>query len=88
MIKITDIDIRHKGWKLKNVPFSFYPWCIQSELSLAKHGQYSKVRTVLKLSGSPDHVLPEIIQIEYTKGKKKMGHFLVSTLFYYYYHYY
>ena len=21
-----------KGWKLKNVPFSFYPWCIQSEL--------------------------------------------------------
>ena len=28
-----------KGWKLKNVPFSFYPWCIQSELSLVKHGQ-------------------------------------------------
>ena len=26
-----------KGWKLKNVPFSFYPWCIQSELSLVKH---------------------------------------------------
>ena len=22
-----------------------------------------------------DHVLPEIIQIEHTKGKKKMGHF-------------
>ena len=30
---------RYKGWKLKNVPFSFYPWCIQSELSLVKHGQ-------------------------------------------------
>ena len=42
-----------KGWKLKNVPFSFYPWCIQSELSLVKHGQQSKVRRVLKLTGSP-----------------------------------
>ena len=42
-----------KGWKLEKVPFSFYPWCIQSELSLVKHGQKSKVRTVLKLSGSP-----------------------------------
>ena len=30
---------RIKGWKLKNVPFPFYPWCIQSELSLVKHGQ-------------------------------------------------
>ena len=33
------LDGLDKGWKLKNVPFSFYPWCIQSELSLVKHGQ-------------------------------------------------
>ena len=43
-----------KGCYLKYVPFSFYPWCIQSGLSLVKHGQYSKVRTVLK-SWDPDN---------------------------------
>ena len=42
----------NKVCKLKYVPISFYPWCIQPELSLVKHGQKSKVRTVLKLSGS------------------------------------
>ena len=51
------IKWKDKGWKLKNVPFPFYPWCIQSELSLVKHGQYSKVRTVLK-SWDPDKFPP------------------------------
>ena len=37
-----------KGWNFKNVPISFYTWCVQSELSLVKHGQKSKVSTVLK----------------------------------------
>ena len=69
----------------KNVTFYFYPWCVQSALFVVKHGQKSKVRTVLKTSGSQlfktvltfefDHVLPEIIQIEHTKDKKKTGPF-------------
>ena len=45
-------DLLIKGWNLKKGWFSFYSWCIQSELSLVKHGQKSKVRTVLKFSGS------------------------------------
>ena len=69
-----------KGWNFKKVTFSFYHWCVQSELSLVKHGLKSKVRTVLK-SWDPevfkklslllifDNVLPEIVQIEHTKGK-------------------
>ena len=27
-----------KGWNFKKVTFSFYHWCVQSELSLVKHG--------------------------------------------------
>ena len=37
-----------KGWCLKNVWFCFYHCCVQSELTLVKHGQKSKVRTALK----------------------------------------
>ena len=33
------VNFDNKGWKLKNIPFSFYPWCIQSDLFLVKHGQ-------------------------------------------------
>ena len=33
-------------------PISYYPWCDESDLSLVKQGQKSKVRTVLKLSRS------------------------------------
>ena len=65
--------------------FSFYPLCVQSELSLVKHVQKSKVRTVFKFPESQlfktvltfdfKHVLPEIIQIEHTKDKKKTGPF-------------
>ena len=40
-----------KGWDLKKGLFSFNSWCVQSELSLVKYGQKSKVRTVLKTSG-------------------------------------
>ena len=43
-----------KGCYLKYVPFSYYPWCIQSGLSLVKHSQYSKVRKVFK-SWDPDN---------------------------------
>ena len=41
-----------KGWNLKKFPFPFYPWSFQADLSLIKHGQNSKVRKVLKFSGS------------------------------------
>ena len=37
-----------EGWCLKNVWFSFYPWCVQSELSLVKHCQKSKVSQLFK----------------------------------------
>ena len=50
-------DLMSKGWSLKIVfsffKFSFHPWCVQSELSLVKHGQKSKVRTVLKRLNTP-----------------------------------
>ena len=70
---------------LKGGNLKIYSWFVQSELYLVKHGQKSKVRTVLKLSLDLSfsklsllliigHVLPEIIHIEYTKGKTKMGH--------------
>ena len=38
-----------KGWKLKKVWFSFYPWCAQSELSLVKHGQKAEILRFSKL---------------------------------------
>ena len=41
-----------KGWDLKKGLFSFYPLCVQSELSLVKPVQKSKVRTVFKFSES------------------------------------
>ena len=60
----------------------YKPWCVQTELSLVKHGQKSKVRTVLILRFSKlsllfifDHVLPKIIEIEHTKDKKKIRYF-------------
>ena len=61
--------------------FSFYPLCVPSELFLVKHGEKSNVRTVcnsqdfsfskLSLLLIFDNILPEIIQIEHTKDKKK-----------------
>ena len=38
----------------KNVWFSFYPWCVQSKLSLVKHGQKSKIGMVLKIRDPED----------------------------------
>ena len=71
------VNILFKGWSLKNVWFSFYPWCVQSELSLVKHGQKSKIRDLSfsKLFLLFDHVLSEITQVEHTKSKKKNRHF-------------
>ena len=60
-----------KGWKLEKVPFSFYPWCIQSELSLVKHGQKSKVKTVLKSSGS--QLFKTDLLLIFDQGKNKLG---------------
>ena len=51
-----------KGWNFKNVTFYFYPWCVQSELSLVRHGHASKVRTVMK-SWDPEGLKCDIFRI-------------------------
>ena len=52
----------YKGWNFKNVTFYFYPWCVQSELSLVRHGHASKVRTVMK-SWDPEGLKCDIFRI-------------------------
>ena len=82
---MINLSTNPQGWDLKKGLFSFYPLYDQSELYLVKHVQKSKVRTVFKFPESQlfktvltfdfEHVLPEIIQIEHTKDKKKTGPF-------------
>ena len=69
-----------KGCYLKYVPFSYYPWCIQSGLSLVKHSQYSKVRTVLK-SWDPDSFqnCPYFFLPFITRDNSDSSHHKVST---------
>ena len=75
---------RHGQIKGENLKKSYFPFTLGS-IWINSGNTWSEVRKVLKLLGSQlfktvlnltiGHVLPEIIQIEYTKGKKKMGHF-------------
>ena len=81
---ITSHDWWCKGWDLKRGLIPFYPLFVQSELSLVKYVQKSKVRTVLKsqdLSFFKNVLTFDIWpcftrdnQIGHTKDKKKTSH--------------